>query len=207
MIPNAYWDKTQNMCLCDPGFTVNGYSCICKGIPFDHYCDRCAFRPHSEFYYGICQCKKGYTLYGNECLPDLDDGDDNPTQCSVGTYFNTQQKKCLTCPDGCLSCSDSYTCLSCSVHFEYDWQSKLCFEICGDGFRYTLECDDGNNADGDGCSRSCQIEPSYTCRGGSPSTPDNCLVYNPSFVTLTQIGQIRYATKIISNIKVDYLPQ
>ena len=32
-----------------------------------------------------------------------------------------------------------------------------CIEKCGDGRNYgiTVVCDDGNNADGDGCSGSC----------------------------------------------------
>ena len=51
------------------------------------------------------------------------------------------------------------------------------------------------------------IEPGYTCRGGSPNTEDSCLVYQPQEITLTQTGQIRYATKLIVNIKVDYLPK
>jgi cysteine-rich repeat protein len=29
--------------------------------------------------------------------------------------------------------------------------------MCGDGKRFILQCDDGNNEDGDGCSRDCKI--------------------------------------------------
>ena len=53
----------------------------------------------------------------------------------------------------------------------------------------------------------CKVEPGYTCRGGSPNNKDSCLLYQPTQVTLTQTGQIRYQTKIVLNIKVDYLPQ
>ena len=70
-----------------------------------------------------------------------------------------------------------------------------------------LGCDDGNNVDGDGCSFSCEVEPGYVCRGGSPNTEDSCIVYVPQAVTLVQTGQIRYATKIIVNVKLDYLPK
>lgn len=80
-------------------------------------------------------------------------------------------------------------------------------ENCGDGKRYTLECDDGNKIPGDGCSDSCKVEMGYTCRGGSPGTPDNCVQLNPTAVTLTQTGQIRYSTKIVLNVRLDYLPQ
>ena len=70
-----------------------------------------------------------------------------------------------------------------------------------------MECDDGNNIEGDGCGKSCQIEPGYSCRGGSPNSKDICVIYTPSEVTLIQTGQIRYSTRIVVNIKIDYLPQ
>jgi hypothetical protein len=37
-----------------------------------------------------------------------------------------------------------------------------------------LECDDGNNIDGDGCSAVCKIEPNYECRGGTNQTRTVC---------------------------------
>lgn len=86
---------------------------------------------------------------------------------------------CLPCPAGCLNCESSYKCISCNPDFNFDATSELCIELCGDGKRYVLECDDGNNIDGDGCSMSCQIEVGYICRGGSPSNPDVCLIYQP----------------------------
>lgn len=99
----------------------------------------------------------GFTLYGNECLPDLNNGNDTPSQCGVGTFFHTQQKRCLACPDGCLSCSDSYKCNTCNPNFQLNVVNDLCYEICGDGVRFVDECDDGNTNDGDGCSRNCEI--------------------------------------------------
>ena len=182
-----------------------GSQCICKGVPFEHFCDRCAHRPHSKYNFGICQCNEGYTLYGSECLPNQNDGNDVAADCSVGTYFDSQQKKCLACSDGCLSCEDCYTCEVCSPDFIYDPVSQLCIERCGDGKRYTHECDDNNNDNGDGCNMACQIEPGYQCVGGSPTSRDTCLPYNPSSVTMIQTGQIRYATKIVINVKMDYM--
>ena len=58
----------------------------------------------------------------------------------------------------------------------------------------------------DGCDTSCRIEPGFTCRGGSPNSPDSCILYNPSSVSLIQTGQVRYATKIVINVKLDYMP-
>ena len=50
--------------------------------------------------------------------------------------------------------------------------------VCGDGLRDAPEaCDDGNAADGDGCSAACAVEAGYLCAGGSArSGPDACLV-------------------------------
>lgn len=32
-----------------------------------------------------------------------------------------------------------------------------CIEICGDGNKIGYACDDGNQEDGDGCSKTCDI--------------------------------------------------
>jgi cysteine-rich repeat protein len=37
-------------------------------------------------------------------------------------------------------------------------------------FATRCECDDGNTIDGDGCDRSCRVEPCFTCTG----TPSSC---------------------------------
>jgi large repetitive protein len=55
-----------------------------------------------------------------------------------------------------------------------------CYEICGDNINPSQidgnadDCDDNNNADGDGCNTNCEIEEGYYCYGGSSSTPDGC---------------------------------
>jgi cysteine-rich repeat protein len=39
-----------------------------------------------------------------------------------------------------------------------------CVEICGDGINLGfLQCDDGNNVSGDGCSSKCLLEPGWNC--------------------------------------------
>ena len=53
-----------------------------------------------------------------------------------------------------------------------------------------LECDDGNNISGDGCSADCVVEENYICKGGSYNTPDICFETVPplmaSFFQLSQ---------------------
>jgi cysteine-rich repeat protein len=79
-------------------------------------------------------------------------------------------------------------------------------ELCGDGLRYSLECDDGNNIDGDGCSRDCRIEPGYQCTGGSPASPDSCYYFVPNQVAFQTMGQIRMSSSVVINLKLNYLP-
>ena len=48
----------------------------------------------------------------------------------------------------------------------------VCVSACGNGITTAPEtCDDGNAAQGDGCSSSCSIEPGFTCSGA----PSYCL--------------------------------
>ena len=116
--------------------------------------------------------------YG-KCLPNSQ-GNDDPSSCSPGTFFDSQQRKCLSCPDGCLKCRDCYTCDECHPDFNYDPITELCSEMCGDGKKYVKECDDNNNNDGDGCSMDCKIETGYVCRGGSPNSKDVCVPHLPN---------------------------
>jgi cysteine-rich repeat protein len=58
----------------------------------------------------------------------------------------------------------------------FDEKEGTCQEICGDGIRLSLilECDDGNNVSGDGCSQNCEVEFLYVCHGGTPISADLC---------------------------------
>jgi len=88
-----------------------------------------------------------------------------------------------------------------------NYASALCVEMCGDGKRFTLECDDGNNNNGDGCSSDCKIERGYSCVGGSPNSRDSCTMTLPSALIFTATGQAHLYGKIVLNVKVNYLPQ
>jgi hypothetical protein len=70
-----------------------------------------------------------------------------------------------------------------------------------------LACDDGNNVDGDGCSKDCRIEPGFNCVGGSPSTPDVCSSFLPPALIFTQSGQTHLTNRIVLNVRLNYLPQ
>lgn len=52
----------------------------------------------------------------------------------------------------------------------------ICQQVCGDKLIAGAEqCDDGNTANGDGCSASCAVEPGFTC-SGCPSGPTSSCV-------------------------------
>ena len=64
-----------------------------------------------------------------------------------------------------------------------------CAEVCGDGYNYgKLACDDGNLANGDGCSRYCLIESGYACFGGTTTRKDECYDVTPPVPTLDLIS-------------------
>ena len=46
-----------------------------------------------------------------------------------------------------------------------------------------LECDDGNQLEGDGCSSLCKIEDGFICSGGDYLGPDICLEIIPPFIS------------------------
>jgi cysteine-rich repeat protein len=126
--------------------------------------------------------------------------------CPVGTYWDQQQLRCLPCPNGCSSCVSCYTCTTCAPGFFIDSTSGLCSEVCGDGKRYTLPCDDGNSVNGDGCSSTCQIENGWFCAGGSPASRDTCSKSIPTEVTFTSSGQSHQWGRIVLNVRANYLP-
>lgn len=53
----------------------------------------------------------------------------------------------------------------CSCNVGYEGDGMMCVPACGDGIVVDgEECDDGNGRAGDGCSRTCQVEPDFACR-------------------------------------------
>ena len=97
--------------------------------------------------------------------------------------------QCKTCQgatdNDCLSCDDTALlvgtrclakqALATQAEFVTDPQGEVT-EKCGKGYRLskTIECDDGNLIDGDGCDAQCKVESGYECTGGGPKTIDSC---------------------------------
>lgn len=55
--------------------------------------------------------------------------------------------------DYCSTCKNGDSCEECDEGFQVDGSN--CAEICGDGKKFILPCDDGNVNDDDGCSSTC----------------------------------------------------
>ncbi|MCB0369342.1 MAG: DUF4215 domain-containing protein [Bdellovibrionales bacterium] len=73
--------------------------------------------------------------------------------------------------------NSSILCTNCAYGFHVDSVNNLCYSICGDSMIVSNEtCDDGNVFNGDGCSSTCQIEPSFFCLN-EPSECYPCLQY------------------------------
>ncbi|CAE7214372.1 psiR [Symbiodinium sp. CCMP2592] len=149
-----------------------GFECLGGGLTLPSTC--------------IPICGDGYEVFGEGC----DDGNQNPWDgcdqfCQVEQgYHCTRAPKpgqtgaasaCSpTCGDGLLNgeeeCDGSYSplpgntteppvpCSRCRL---------LAVDVCGDFRRGpTEQCDDGNNASGDGCSSSCDVETGWSCSQG-----------------------------------------
>jgi cysteine-rich repeat protein len=104
--------------------------------------------------------------------------------CSAGTYVDPVAgctscsslfKGSLNCNStASFSCQQNYklinsSCVFCSSVPGYRMANGICGEICGDGVLIYLQCDDGNNANGDGCSSNCLIEQGWNCTATGPS--------------------------------------
>ena len=111
---------------------------------------------------GVCtsQCGMGQTLCGTFCFNLSTD----PSHCGAcNTVCSNQHMGPPTCAAG--TCDG--TCLPGYADLNGNKQVDGCeATICGDGLvRGSEECDDHNNAPGDGCSALCLIESGFVCNG------------------------------------------
>jgi len=98
----------------------------------------------------IAECKKCHTT----CKTCLEYGANKCTLCKIGlTPFPAEVEGYFRCKS-CSEISPGFITLP----------DFTCQEICGDGQNMgKLECDDGNEINGDGCNNLCKIEEGYKC--------------------------------------------
>ena len=137
--------------------------------------------------------------------------------CPDGTYHDAMtnswidwNESCLTCSGGnnddCLSCpsstvlSDQNICQTCSEinsGLKYSTLIGECTEICGKGFNLgSLDCDDGNSINGDGCNEFCKVETDFLCENGTESSPDQCKSLIAPTWEFTSISSVTLWTSI-----------
>ena len=150
-VSNSQWNGTN--CVCNPGFTVVGTTCVCYGLLVGSVCNICYNIPNSVAKNGVCVCQVGYYMYQGQCKAYS--SNNTATGCQPGAIL--ANGTCVPCSDGCLSCISQSVCVQCRPEYTYSWATYSCLENCGDGMRFSLACDDGNNINGDGCSSLCQI--------------------------------------------------
>ena len=205
-------------------FVLTGGECgQCAGYSIYHDGSCVASCPPGSYFNGdkCISCSAGQVWDGSKCVTKPVDPvdptnpvDPNPVDpnrpapsCPVGTHWDQQQLRCLPCAPGCYSCPDCYSCDSCKPGFYRKSNSPLCDEVCGDGKRFILPCDDGNNQNGDGCSSSCEIEEGYNCQGGSDKSRDSCSRGHPSAISFSTSGQSHLWGRMVINVRINYLPK
>lgn len=123
----------------------------------------------------LCEYEDGFYLDGtyayNEAqsfLETCDGYDYGYLDCDCGNVASG-----VGC-DGCAYCSvmHGYTCSVADIPSD----GSDCFEICGDSYNYAEDgaCDDGNQRNGDGCSKACSIEFGWECNYNTYNTADVC---------------------------------
>jgi cysteine-rich repeat protein len=160
-------------------FLIGGPCGQCVGYHINLNGSCVATCPPSSYYNGVTciTCKTGDVWNGKECVtpapvvpptpvnPNNPNNSNNGNQttpanlisCPAGTYWDGQQLRCLPCKTGCATCVDCYSCSTCSLGYYSPKGNPFCEEICGDGKRFILPCDDGNSVSGDGCSSTCEV--------------------------------------------------
>lgn len=199
--PNGtYVNNGKCSSTCDSGYYLSTVTNQCEACQRGCIqCDSTACLMCQEQYYlnnGICSCGAGWYI--------------NPSMaCAKCNAI------CKSCMDDRAKCTECYSeqgyilvesqCIDCrSIEGYSGGQGKagvqvaglayseavnaVCQEKCGDGRTMgQLECDDGNIANGDGCSNQCQIEHGWTCTVSVPQGKSVCVDITPPTATLTFI--------------------
>ncbi len=70
-----------------------------------------------------------------------------------------------------------------------------------------MDCDDGNNKNGDGCSNDCKVESGWTCTGGSSTSSSVCMTGTPDRTYLEMTGTVHLYGRIVQGVRLSYIPE
>lgn len=141
----------SHTCTCNDGYEGDGNVCTDVDECANATTNECAVNARCENTAGAydCECNEGFTGSGLVCN-DID-------ECATPNVCGLNE----TCIDNAAGLPPE---CACSEGFARDEESGDCIPACGDGARTVTEsCDDGNTADGDGCSAECDTEDGFVC--------------------------------------------
>jgi len=142
----------------------------CETCDEDGKCTKCASGILLE---GLCatSCPQGFKVAQE--LGDPDKRYCDKIFCDKNCDLCIDSQDCMTCKtvatNGTKVINAIGMCIPCTEQTGLRLNGDMCEEICGDGIllkhdpKASVECDDGNKNDGDGCSSSCKIEANFAC--------------------------------------------
>jgi len=169
----------EKACLENTYLSINKDTQTAECLPCDNSCKTC----------------KG--LSRNDCI-----------ECAK-TFFAKQVSSSLV---RCISCQEMHPGFFYSIRGVCEGNFKnfiQIIEICGDGESLGLvECDDGNNMDGDGCNSKCLIEPGFKCMRNNGNR-DVCFDSPPSISSLVirkeNVVIIKFSKNVFTNLASIFL--
>jgi len=191
--------------VCDDGNTNSGDGCSadCKTVESGWQCrvpgHPCVPLCGDGKITGTEQCDDGNTMGGDGCSGtcQLEPGaacTGTPSKCTVAKCGNGVQETGEACdcgndptnfPSACTGPNGLFngdgtgctkTCTKEPTCRDSTGKTTACSTSCGNGNVETGEdCDDGNNKDGDGCSKDCKIEAGFTCNIVPKSDAVDCV--------------------------------
>lgn len=211
-------NPSNNSCPCNVGYYNSGlpmcavcdYTCLTCNGPSSINCTSCNSTNFRILAGGACQCQPYYYDPGTALC--------NACDYTCLTCNGPASPNCLTCDPanhrswaapGKCDCNTLYVDVGvklcalapCLTGYEHD-SMGACVEICGDGIRFDLACDDGNLVDGDGCSSTCTIETNYTCKGGNSTSASICGYNQPLVVTLLDAQKSPAANEVVFTLDI-----
>ena len=191
----------ESLCIseCSAGYCLDERKERC--ITCDISCSTCFGRRSNNCL--TCNIEESMFLIGSSCIQ---------IKCVEGEYFDSEELICKGCNGRCKGCigGESTDCVGCAEGKQLNrgecvkceeanpklitlnlQRGTYCSEICGDGYNMDiLQCDDGNQIDGDGCDQYCRVEEGYLCNSGSSTSPDICSPTTSPTFTLNLISSI-----------------
>ncbi len=169
------------MPVCGDGTVIAPEKCDDKNTtPGDGCSDTCALEKGWECKTASQPCT---TVCGDGILAGDELCDDGGKAPSDGCSATCTPENGFVCDVPGQSCRKKPSCTG-----------GACTSVCGDGLVIGEACDDGNLADNDGCSATCNVEATYTCQTVAAAPPAQLaipVVYR-DFISIAAGGSTKF---------------